>query len=588
MTRDDISDNKLNWMNESHQQAIDRDSALTAAAIAPDHPSFPEILRSELKLVLTSPDFMRAPTMNRLLAYLVTETAEGRADQLKAYAVAVDGLGRAPDYDARADSYPRVQVGRLRRMLDTHYAHAPTSAGYRLAIPSGRYRVTLTSDTPSPPVPDAPQPSSAAVSLRVTRLAMAQMLGLLALMVVVAGLIAYRAPTFTAIANDGRQRPLLEFSAVTHGPAKSLRDEIVGATLINGLGRSDMFDLRIAQRAGSRPAEAPAPYRLSTDLLDGPKPRLFLRLWHQQPDRLLWSGDVALPPASAPEQSIEDVLAPVISTIGRVNGLIAQHEFQRTSADRPSGHRCILLYYRYRKERLASERGPVRDCVDRSLKSDAGDAVMQAVAAQLSLDLMASSRTPAGERAGLFAAARRHSQLATSIDPLNAWGIVARSRIAMLRQSCPLAVRNAVKASQLQPYDPTLLSDAGVTLLNCGDSRAEGLIRSAIALDDGADGQFYRPLLLIAISRDDRALAQEALSAMAPPVIGRQASFYILAAAGYAMMGEDAPARAAWRQLQANNPAIASDPGAYFERLGVGTPVRDKAIGHLREARLIA
>ena len=593
VTRGDINDNTSRVTDESDHQLSDHHDAEQTVSASP-RPSTADILRAELAAVLASADFMRAPTMNRLLAYLVTETAEGRADQLKAYSVAIDGLGRAPDYDARADSYPRVQVGRLRRMLDTYYASAPTITGYRLAIPSGRYRVTLVSDIEPLAEPEAETSPAASAEVRFTREALVRTLLLLTLAILIAGALAYLTPAPRTPFSDGREKPLLEFTAASHGPLKSTRGDLVGATLINGLGRSDMFDLRIARRSGSGsagnngPREVPAPYRLSTDLLDGPQSRLFLRLWHQQPDRLLWSGDVALPPRSAPEQAVEEALRPVIATIGRVNGLVAMHEFQQHAAQPPNGHRCILLYYRYRKERLANEREPVRECIDRSIAQQPGNAALQAVAAQLALDRVASSRTPAMDRADWLAAARRHAQLAISIDPLNSWAIVARARIAALRHTCPLAVSNAVRASELQPFDPTLLSEVGLILVNCSDRRAEAIIRRAIAMDDGTDGQFYRPLLVLAISRDDPGVAREALSAMTPPVLGRHGAFYILTAIGYAMTDNAPLARAAWRQLRASSPSMAADPAGYFDRLGLDAAVRDKALQHLRSARLIA
>lgn len=579
-------DNKLSHMDDSHPPAIDRDQSEDHALAAAGAASVADIMRAELASVLSSPDFLRAPTMNRLLTYLVTETAEGRADQLKAYSVAVDGLGRVSDYDARADSYPRVQVGRLRRMLETYYASTPTADGFRLTIPSGRYRVSLVADAAAPPEalddqPPAPQ--------RVTAGDVVRMVALLALLVAIAALAARYAPTSPTPDHSNGRRPLLEFTEISDGPTQSLRGDLVGATLVNGLGRSDMFDLRIARRKNDdRTGQTPARYRLSTDLLDGPRPRLFLRLWQQGPDRLIWSGDVALPPASAPEQMVEDSLAPVIATIGRVNGLIAMQESQRWRNEAPFGYGCILLYQHYRKERLASEREPVRECVDRSIRLDPDNAAMQAVAAQLALDRMASSRTPAAERASLSGVALRHAQLALSIEPLNAWAIIARARIAAMRGACSLAIRNALRASELQPYDPTMLSDVGVVLLNCSDRRAEQMLRRAIALDDGTDGQFYRPLLLFAISRDDRQMAREALSAMSPPVLGRHAYFHLVTASGYAMIGDLPRARSAWRQLRASSAAIAGDPQGYLGRLGFAEPIKQKAIEHLRKARLIA
>src|SRR3546814_18756877 len=81
--------------------------------------------------------------MRRLLRFLIDQTLAGKGEQLKAYSVAVDGLGRDPDFDAQSDSYPRVQVGRLRRMLDAYYERYGLVNGERLVIPNGAYSVFL-------------------------------------------------------------------------------------------------------------------------------------------------------------------------------------------------------------------------------------------------------------------------------------------------------------------------------------------------------------------------------------------------------------------------------------------------------------
>lgn len=573
-------------MSDTQEIANDRDKAERPPPPVPNELPDAAVMREELRSVIASPDFARAPIMKRLLSFLVGETAAGRGDQLKAYSVAVDGLGRAPDYDARADSYPRVQVGRLRRMLEAHYRTATPAGGFRLTIPSGRYKVALQStetdaqdqaaDLPPQLLPERP-------------LLFGWQTLLLALMLVTTTILLLQVvPVRTASPDAGRVRPLLDLAGVPMAQRNDL-GRLVRATLLNGLSRSTMYDLRAVRQSGALdPHPVAARYRLSADLIDGARPRLFLRLTSISPERLIWSGDITLPPGAPPDaEALDLVLAPAIATIGRVNGLIATHQLQENSGIEAMGYSCALLYHQYRKDRTDRELEHVRACVERSLNLNPNNAELQAAAAQLAIERMVSSGTDPRDRATLLLTARRHAQIAASINPFDPWGNAARARIAVMRRACPQAISFAMRASQLQPYDPTLLADAGVYLLDCGDPRAEGLIRRAIALDDNPEGRFYAPLLLLAISRDDPTLAREALSHMTPPVIGRHAQFYLTSAAGYAMTGDVQRARAAWRQLQTNSPAIAQDPQGFFERLGYSEPLRTKAVGHLRSAGLL-
>src|SRR3546814_12308628 len=111
---------------------------------------------SELERVFSSTEFSRSPVMRRLLRFLIDQTLAGKGEQLKAYSVAVDGLGRDPDFDAQSDSYPRVQVGRLRRMLAAYYERSGLVHGARLVITNGAYRVFLMPLYRNPEPPSTP------------------------------------------------------------------------------------------------------------------------------------------------------------------------------------------------------------------------------------------------------------------------------------------------------------------------------------------------------------------------------------------------------------------------------------------------
>jgi len=572
-------------MSATDDVAIDREAEPIQRPACPEGPDADAML-GELQSVLASPDFARTPIMKRLLTFLVGETAAGRGDQLKAYSVAVDGLGRAPDYDARADSYPRVQVGRLRRMLDSHYTATAPAGGRRLTIPNGRYRVALQPLHTEDPVAtrgDLPAPPRVRPVVFAT-----QVVALLVLLAVASMALIRLLPVHIANPAAVSERPMMELASGRLG-AQSELAPLLEAVLLNGLGRSSTFDLRLAAPAGAA-VSSPAPrYRLSTDIVEGPRPRLFLHLAHLSPDRLIWSGDVSLPDREHRDSaSLDAALAPAIATISRVNGVVAAHELQESGGQKAVGYSCMLLYHRYRKDRTLAEEEHVRSCIEHSLQADPGDAALQAAAAMQAVERSISSRTDLRERPALLLTARRHAYIASSVDPQDAWALAARSRIAVVRDACPQAIGFGLKATQLQPYDPAMLADIALNLLGCGDARAEAMIRRAIALDDDPAGRFYVPLLLLAIGRDDPVLAREALARMVPPPIGRQGRFYLVSAAGYAMLGDMAKARSAWRQLVVNSPEIVADPKAHLDRMGLTAGLRARVIAHLSGARLIS
>jgi len=91
----------------------------------------------------------RSDLIRRLFDYLVACASEGRVP--KEIEVAIDGFGRAVDFDVSQDAMVRVYVHKLRRKLEDYYARPEAAAGGVLRIPRGEYRLVLDAATvPAP------------------------------------------------------------------------------------------------------------------------------------------------------------------------------------------------------------------------------------------------------------------------------------------------------------------------------------------------------------------------------------------------------------------------------------------------------
>jgi hypothetical protein len=75
--------------------------------------------------------------MRTLLSYLW----EHRGKSVSEYAIAVDALGRPPDFDPKSDAYVRVQIARLRSKLNEFYDREKEPSLVRLTIPLGGHEV---------------------------------------------------------------------------------------------------------------------------------------------------------------------------------------------------------------------------------------------------------------------------------------------------------------------------------------------------------------------------------------------------------------------------------------------------------------
>lgn len=136
----------------------------------------PDDVRAMLGRILDSPQFANTERQRRFLRYVVEQTLEGRADELKEFVVAVAVFDRDQSYDPRLDAVVRVEAGRLRTRLAEYYAGPGADDDVRIQVPKGGYvPVFERRRVPPPPIeepgrinlvpPDAPaEPSGLAAA----------------------------------------------------------------------------------------------------------------------------------------------------------------------------------------------------------------------------------------------------------------------------------------------------------------------------------------------------------------------------------------------------------------------------------------
>ena len=106
-------------------------------------PGFDTAMFLEVSHIVQHPLFLTCPTLTRLLTWLLHETLAGHGDSVKSYTIAVEALGRAENFDSQSDSYPRVQMSRLRKSLETYYAQQDPLDELCVYLQSGSYRLRL-------------------------------------------------------------------------------------------------------------------------------------------------------------------------------------------------------------------------------------------------------------------------------------------------------------------------------------------------------------------------------------------------------------------------------------------------------------
>ncbi|WP_300390385.1 tetratricopeptide repeat protein [Henriciella sp.] len=99
--------------------------------------------------------------MSVLLSYIVDATLKGEGERLKGYSIGVDVFERQTDFDPSTDAIVRVQMGRLRRLLDAYYLGDGAYDPVRIRVPKGAYQPEFTlRDVASQPASSAVGPTS--------------------------------------------------------------------------------------------------------------------------------------------------------------------------------------------------------------------------------------------------------------------------------------------------------------------------------------------------------------------------------------------------------------------------------------------
>src|ERR1700730_9658572 len=98
-----------------------------------------ERCRAELRAILASRLFNRAPSLSKMFSYICTKYLEGDLDSITEWSIAVEGLGRKASFDPEKDSIVRVEFYHLRKRLTQYYAAEGRDHKARITLPETGY-----------------------------------------------------------------------------------------------------------------------------------------------------------------------------------------------------------------------------------------------------------------------------------------------------------------------------------------------------------------------------------------------------------------------------------------------------------------
>jgi beta-glucanase (GH16 family) len=96
--------------------------------------------QQELSRLLALPEIARSTNLVRLLSFICEKYFEGKTDEIRESAIAVQALGRRKEgFDSQADPIVRVTARTLRKRLEAYYGHEGRGHAVHLVLPTGQY-----------------------------------------------------------------------------------------------------------------------------------------------------------------------------------------------------------------------------------------------------------------------------------------------------------------------------------------------------------------------------------------------------------------------------------------------------------------
>ncbi|AWJ86816.1 hypothetical protein TSH58p_25605 (plasmid) [Azospirillum sp. TSH58] len=457
---------------------------------------------------MTSDHFDASDRNRRFLRYVVEECLEGRAQQIKAYCIAVSVFNREPSFDPQSDPIVRLEAGRLRRSLDHYYLTAGRNDPIRIVVPKGGYAPRFERQNEAAPALPCPHAVPAAetvwrpVSLRIAGLAVVVLIAVglagllvgrnLATPIDVEEALALSPHPIAASAEPRGIEPATPLSAVPAaadasmtivvGPfrttGQSAEDGALAAMLTDEIagGLANRTDLPV--RIDPPPTAAPPHqgFRLSGSLQGHDAAvRLVVHLTDLATGTVLWSTSLDRPAeaqgAPTPQALAAGIVEPLVAPQGPLLPAAAARLRAKPTASL-SPRECAFLATG-RHEVPPAERAALNGCLTSgasALTTSAGESArLWSALSLLQSDAYRADRNDAALNDALAAALR-----ATELEPASLRPLTALYTAYCLRGQYAPCFAAGHRALQASPGDAQVLGDLGLWHVEAGQS-AKGL-----------------------------------------------------------------------------------------------------------------
>ncbi|MBD8063913.1 hypothetical protein IC608_00300 [Devosia sp. PTR5] len=498
-----------------------------------------EEVEAALGRLLAWPEIARSPQLAAFLDYIVRRTLRNEATAIKAYAIAVDVLGRPSGFDPQSDPIVRVQARRLRSLLDHYYSADGQDERVRIELPVGRYvpefvvvgqsvplllaRADDTVDEAGPAAPARPRHRRR----RSVAIAALTAAGILAIVAVLAFLVPHLGTPDPL--SETATRPSLaikEFENLTGDPSAVSLSAGLALELVTDL---EQFETLTVSYSGSGTpvgaVDATPDFVLNGIVrMDEGKPQYSVILSDPTQNDVVWTRIISLSAAEADRPDVLDSVSGILSReLGSFRGPLhanarALVQGRRSLAGMETLYRCRMAFDAYRETSSTAAGEKAQSCFAALDEETRQRGV--ALAAEASLLVELSGGTMAD------AAANEASRLldeAQQVSPTNSFVWEQRARLEERRGRHDAAEAAYNSALQLNPSNLDAIAARARHLAFLGRvSQGAALARVAIEGAPPAPPWYHAALVLERFDAGefDAALASAELYARADAEVG--------------------------------------------------------------------
>ena len=550
-------------------------------------------LNVEAYAVLTNADFKRSPVLAKLLRYLVDQTIKGNGDTLKSYAVAVDGLGRPDTFDSTSDSSARVQMVRLRKALESHYAQHGPVEDLCLYLQPGSYKVRagkmsqaypklyrpLSSNADNVPetseAPPVLSPRQTASHSAAKKRGATIFFGALAGMAV--AILAWFGWQQLVQPKNPPYSPILELMPVEHADTAALNNtaQIIANTFAIDLPRSNVARVRVVGKSELlRPAKSSDNvYRLTTMLEEDPSgdQKLSLRLSDISTDTAFWSYQTRF---RGDAKAVSDSLVSLTADISGPFGVIAAHGAVLYRDRNDAGYACLLKYYSFVETRATEMESEISTCLQKPVEEQRLRAAMLAARALFTIE-RSSAISNFGAATDLALSLARK---AVATDPNDAAANFALARLSYLKSDCVTARFYTRRAVDANPNSPLILANLAALAPVCKYPGAGALLDRAFLAQSAryARGRLLLTLAALQQGRPDR-LADIQPSDVPQSEFSR-VNYFLTETLLSGAKGDRELTAQYWRQFVAAQPIKSREPEVLLRPIIALRPLRLKLV----------